>query len=543
MSAIGLGLALAVSVIGVPASGARQVPNVEQKKNLTIMIAEKDSGWCNQDSPGIDQISLKNAVLEPLLKPNADGNMVGYLAKSFTTTDNKTWTITLRPDIFFSNGEELTTDVVSLNLQTNLGLNPMVKANLPALAWQGHTVVQSAAQYASKFKIIDKLTMTMTLDAPEPGFAYNMWSEGRFTIGAKAMLTSKDCGTTVAIGTGPYTVLSKGIDPFKTLLKANPKYWRKAKDGSKLPKTDNIVAVSVLDGAQRANALRTGQADIATFGATAGVQINNLKKQKNKITIIEGARDKAWTIHFNTILAPFNNLLARQAFSYAFDRATYVKVQLGGNATPADALANPTSIMYTKEGVLDFDLAKAKEKVAAYKAATGKDLEFAMPISDTTESTQSATLVCNMMITAGIKCTLMAPVTSSAYISRAFQPTGQQITFFSVMNGKFAGFPLLFLGGNLELSRFSASPYTKAIGAPLAAAFAAARATDSAADYQKAMATLQTNDYWTPGWYEGGFVISTSKVTGIGKTPLPGGGLGPILNTAGFDIASVVVAK
>ena len=112
------------------------------------MIAEKDAGWCNQDSPGIDQISLKNAVLEPLLKPNSDGNMVGYLAQSFTTTDNKTWTIKLRPNIFFSNGEELTSDVVSFNLLTNLGLNPVVKGQLPALAWQGHLVARSAAEYA-----------------------------------------------------------------------------------------------------------------------------------------------------------------------------------------------------------------------------------------------------------------------------------------------------------------------------------------------------------------------------------------------------------
>jgi len=543
MAAIGLGLALAVSVIAVPTSGARQVPNAEQKKNLTIMIAEKDAGWCNQDSPGIDQISAKNLVMETLTKPNDKGQMVPYLAEKITTTDNKTWTVKLRPNIFFSNGEELTTEVVSLNWLTDLGLNPAVKGSLPAISAQGHTVVQSMAQFAQKIKIVDKLTIQITLDAPEPGMMGNFWAEGRRTIGAKEMLTSKNCGTTVAIGTGPYTVLSKGIDPFKTLLKANPKYWRKSKDGSKLPKTDNVVLLAVLDGAQRANALRTGQADIATFGAAAGVQINNLKKLKNKVTIIQGARDKSWTIHFNTILAPFNNLIARQAFAYAFDRATYVKVQTAGNATPANALANPTNVMYTKSGVLNYDLAKAKAKVAEYKAATGKDIEIAMPIADSTESAQQGTLVCNMMIAAGMKCTLMAPVTSAAYIQRAFVPTGQQLTFFSVLNGAYADFGLLFVNGDLELSRFSASPFTKAIGAPLSAAFMAARATNSPAAYQAAMATLQTNVFWTPGWYEGGFVITTKKVTGIGKTPLPNGGFGPVISTGGFEVASAYVTK
>ena len=136
MVALGLGLALAVSVIGVPASGARQVPNAEQKKNLTIMIAEKDAGWCNQDSPGIDQISAKNLVLETLTKPNDKGQMVPYLAEKITTTDNKTWTVQLRPNIFFSNGEELTSERVIAHILNDTAAIS-VSLSLPQLIFRG----------------------------------------------------------------------------------------------------------------------------------------------------------------------------------------------------------------------------------------------------------------------------------------------------------------------------------------------------------------------------------------------------------------------
>ena len=52
--------------------------------NLVILIAEKDSSWCSQDSPGLDQIVAKNAVAETLTILNDKGKVVPYLAKSLT---------------------------------------------------------------------------------------------------------------------------------------------------------------------------------------------------------------------------------------------------------------------------------------------------------------------------------------------------------------------------------------------------------------------------------------------------------------------------
>ena len=49
--------------------------------NLVILVAEKDSSWCAQDSPGLDQILMKNAVAETLTILNDKGKVVPYLAK------------------------------------------------------------------------------------------------------------------------------------------------------------------------------------------------------------------------------------------------------------------------------------------------------------------------------------------------------------------------------------------------------------------------------------------------------------------------------
>ena len=77
------------------------------------------------------------------------------------------------------------------------------------------------------------------------------------------------------------------------------------------------------DAAQRVNALRKGQADVASFGATSGQQINLLKTLKSKITLIEGPRETTWSFHLNATTLPFANKDAREAFAQAFDTDSF----------------------------------------------------------------------------------------------------------------------------------------------------------------------------------------------------------------------------
>ena len=198
---------------------------------------------------------------------------------------------------------------------------------------------------------------------------------------------------------------------------------------------------------------------------------------------------------------------------------------------------------FSKKGAITFDLAKAKAKATAYKAETGKALEFQMPISDTVESTNDANLICGMMKAAGIGCTLMAPVTSSAYISRAFV-FGQQVTWFNVMAGKYAEFANLFsTTSNLELSGYRLPKAVGGVGdGQLAACFDKAWETSSPSNNTlKACAEeLQSKSYWTGVYTEGLFAAVSNKVTGFGETTLPNGNKRAGLIAGNFDVASVI---
>lgn len=536
--AIGLGVALAVSTIAVPVSGAKQAPKAAAKNDLTIMIGEPNGGWCNQDSPGVDQIAAKNSVFETLTILNKDNKIVPYLAKSVVgSNESKTWTITLREGIMFHDGEELTAATVQMNLMANLGIiRPFTgkgqAGSLPAIAWQEIMPTMSPAQWASNVKIISKYVLQVNLAVKRPNFPYTLWNVGRPTIASTKTLQDPNCGNTMGAGTGPFMISSKGVDQFTTVLKANPKYWRST-PANKLPKASTVTFKVVGDAAQRVNALRKGQADIASFGATSGQQLNLLKTLKSKITLVEGPRETTWNMHLNATRLPFANKDAREAFAYAFDTNSYTKLMTKGNGSPAYQLAVKEHPYYQTKGALKFNLAKAKASVAKYTAATGKSLDVVVPINTTTESLKGAQAICKMLKAAGMNCSISPPVTSQQYILRGFG-LQQQMSFFNVVAGRSADFANLFsTKTNLELSGF------RFVNPGLAKCFADAAEVDTRKAYAKCVLELQSQSYWIPGYVEGGFLAWTKTTKGIGTTPLPGGGVRPIISGSGFDIASV----
>lgn len=544
--ATGLGVVVLASSVAIPAGGAKQAPSAAEKNNLTIMIGEPDADWCNQGSPGVDQVAAKNAVLETLTILNDQNKVVPYLAKTVTASaDKKVWTIVLREGIKFHDGEELTSATVETNVLANNGLIQAFTggkgpaASLPAIAWLDYMGVNSKSGTAAIvgawgkfFKKVDKYTVQFTLPVSNPSFSYNLWAEGRSTIASTKMLLDPKCGTTVVSGTGPFMVKSKGIDKNTTVLEANPNYWRSTAT-NKLPKAQQVTFSVVGDAAQRVNALQKGQADIATFGATAGVQINKLKTLKSSITLAMGPQNVSWNFHLNTFALPFKSKNAREAFAQAFDSATFVKVMTQGNGIAADGIASKSHPYYQPNQSLKFNVAKAKASAAAYKTEIGKDLEVVVPITTTTESLKSAQLVCKMMKAAGISCTIMAPVTSSQYILRGFG-LQQQMSVFNVVAGTSASFTNLFATAtDLELSGF------RITNPALAACFTAAKAVDTRAAYKPCSVELQKESYWVPQYVEGGFVAWNNKVTGVGATPLLAGGKRPLVGPTGFDFASV----
>lgn len=529
--AIGAALTMIVSLAQLAPTNAASKAN-----NLVIAISEKDAGWCLQDSPGNEQILAKNQVSETLMTTNDKGKTVPYLAsKVENSADFKTWKFTLREGIYFHDGEELTAATVLTNVAGNLGLNPLVPASLPAIAWQDALGgVTSLAQFAAKVQAVSKYVVQFNLPAPRPLFP-EIWG-ARSTLWSTKTLQTKQCGQTLGYGTGPFMIQSKGTDQFKTVLVANPKYWRKDSAGKPLPKAKTLTFLTIIEGSQRRNALLKGQADLATFGATAGNLLNQMKKDDG-IELFEGPRDVTWSFHMNSAVAPFNSKNARLAFSYALDREALAKVVAKGNAEAAycfGATYHPYNLSAGgKKKCAPSDLAKAKQYADAYKTETGKQLAVVLPTTESQESIKYNQAVCNMLIKAGATCSLMPPVTATAYILRGFA-LQQQVSNFNVVFGYSSSFADLFSRKtNLELSGF------RFTNPGLAACFQTAVETNAKAKYQECVGVLHGDAYWIPAYNEGPFLASREELV-FSEGLLPSNGKRRPID-ARFDFSTITV--
>jgi peptide/nickel transport system substrate-binding protein len=177
-------------------------------------------------------------------------------------------------------------------------------------------------------------TLTIHLTAPDPEFLDKLSLPFAFVVPAST--SPKLTGNSVPPGTGPY--MWKSYDPNKeAVLVRNPyfKVWNADAQPAGYP--DQIVEKYGLQVSDEVTQVENGQADEVFDGDTIpSDRLNELNAPKYANQVHVNALTADWYFAFNTKRPPFNNLQARQAVNFAFDRSAAVKLA-GGSS-----LAQPT---------------------------------------------------------------------------------------------------------------------------------------------------------------------------------------------------------
>ena len=191
----------------------------------------------------------------------------------------------------------------------------------------------------------DPTTIVFHLRKPEGDFPY-LAAETQFAPVPKAKDTGKKYNS-APVSSGPYTIA--GYTEGQSLdLVRNP-HWSRAGDSQRLACPDRIDISLGLSPAvinQRLSASVGNDADAITTDTTldpatlAKVATNPALKKRT----ISGTFAQTNYVAFNLTKKPFDNLLVREAFSYAVDRTAVVNA-VGGTqlATPATTYT-PTSL-------------------------------------------------------------------------------------------------------------------------------------------------------------------------------------------------------
>ena len=473
--AIGLGLALAVSTVGVSGSSAAKVQaGTKSGGDITVGVFNQLLTTCFSPNASNSALGIMKTVYEGFFEKKSNGEIVPYLAEAVSpSADYKTWTIKLRSGIKFHDGSDLNAAAAVANVQASagayyLGLVTTGRGN-PA-----HTL-GSGVPFSANFKsasAVDAMTFKIDLWNGQVDWPATMYASGRNFVRSLTDLASATQCATKGVGTGPFKFSS--VSPTETKVVKNTSYWRKDSAGEQLPYLNSITFKYVNQATQRVNGLKSGTLDAAQFTSAGEIkQILNVKENKN-LQLIESRYDYYAMSMFNHAIEPFNKLNARLAVAYAYDVAAYYKARncFKGKCLGEipSSVVGKTNIGYNKAGFITFNLAKAKEYVAKYKAETGKDLTFTLPADPSSESQAGAKTFAQLMKKAGITVNIStedtATITANAFPSPSsgktnpyqmypttlFEGTGTEFTLPFIQSNGFNAPGNLFLAGLTKAS-------------------------------------------------------------------------------------------
>ncbi|MBO0746820.1 MAG: ABC transporter substrate-binding protein [Acidimicrobiaceae bacterium] len=290
-----------------------------------------------------------NAIYGELFQQGPKNKPIPDLATGYSISkDGKTVTIRLRHGVKFTDGTPFNAAAVKFNIDRDLS---------PASA----DACGCALNYPIKtITTPDQYTVVLhmkTVFAPIIQAFFNDVANWIASPTALQKMGVKQFSIT-PVGAGPFMVKSDKVGAQLQLVK-NPNYWQKG-----FPKLNSLTFGTIGSDESAFEALQAGQtqviqslgtATIAQQAATAGFRVKQTGVSNNNPSGVQ----------FNTTVAPFNNIKAREAIYYATDPQPINKALLLGKGTLTQTMTGPASLFFEPKvpGYRTYNLAKAKALV------------------------------------------------------------------------------------------------------------------------------------------------------------------------------------
>ncbi len=336
-------------------------PSMAQTKGgtLTVGMDRPMTGFDSSMNPR-PEYNRRNAMLpvyEDLFSRGKDGKLIPVLGQSMKSSpDKKTWTVTLRKGIRFSNGETFTADAYVVHF----------KRYQASRAWG---FLRGMVGPIKEVVAIDSYTVEFRMLRPFPAFGAIL-SNPVYPMWANAPKHSQKVGKELnrqPVGTGPYMLANWTPGVSITYVK-NPHYWNPKKQH-----LDKIVFKVIKGELSRLNSVKSGAIDVMLTrdGKTA-----NQAKQAPNLQVITELVGGTTTIEFNTSRPPLNDVRVRKALAHAVNRRADLKASNDGFGLPSTDWFGPGSKWHcgSKTGYPEFNPRKAKGLLMAY----GKPVKFKM---------------------------------------------------------------------------------------------------------------------------------------------------------------------
>lgn len=287
--------------------------NAENKDTLKVAVTNFASSLDPAEN-FFSWVVMRYGVGETLTKFDKQMKPVPWLAAKWSVADDKrTWTITVKDNVKFSNGKPVTAQAVKESLE-----RAFAKSSMPKTFFQYKSLEAKGQDLIIK---TDKDYPNLPSLLADPFF---------LVVDVQSERDGRDFAKQGPIGTGPYVV--KSFTKELAVMEANPNYW----DGAVPFKTVEIPSID--DPNTRAMSLQSGDVDMAVNIGPGEIGLFK-DNDKFKVDEITSLRVVLARINMNGVLGDKN---VRDAVISAADRKNYADVLLKGTFLPGSAPIPPS---------------------------------------------------------------------------------------------------------------------------------------------------------------------------------------------------------
>lgn len=272
---------------------------------------------------------LQHLVYDSLFWSQAKADPEPWLAESAEPSDDhRTWTVRVRDDVTWHDGEPFTVDDVQFSFE-------YYDAQAGASGRYAHHV-NDVPDYEGS-EIVDEHTIQLSFSQPAPQFKIMPGAD--LPIIAQHVFEGVEepgtMTTQLPVGTGPFRLVD--IEPDQRYrLEANDDYFKGE------VKVDELELVVIKDPSSAFTALRTGDVDMVERNVPP--ELVEQLRGDDAIGVAEGTRFESSQFYFNARKPPIDDPRVRKAISMGIDLEAIVETVLLGHGAPGvDTYLHPES--------------------------------------------------------------------------------------------------------------------------------------------------------------------------------------------------------
>lgn len=318
-----------------------------------------------------------NQLFNGLVQQDDSLNIIPDVAKRWTVSeDTKTYTFTLRDDVYFHKHEQFKTKDSTRKVSAKDFVYSFNRLKDPSIASPGSWVLSNVDRYQA----VNDSTFQITLKKEFPAFLGLLTMRYCSVVPEEIVSFYGNEFRSHPIGTGPFK-FKRWEEGVKLVLRKNNHYFEKDEDGNRLPYLETVAITFLPDK----------QSEFLQFAQGNLDMLNSLDPSyKDELLTATGKLKENYKNRVKTITGPFLNTeylgfylespskevrskLLRQAVNYGFDRVKMIKYLRNGIGEPANSGFIPKGLPGYGASGFEYNPGKARALIAKYIEETGNN--------------------------------------------------------------------------------------------------------------------------------------------------------------------------